>query len=362
MSAAQPHRIMPPSTLLVRLGEEKIPPDEPVQIDRLVAIERSIQELKDRQHFPVRRNVHPKQHGCVCAELVVDPCLADELRHGLFVEARSYPAVVRFSNARQQNDQLPDGHGMAVKVFDVPGQKLLAGQASASTHDFLFVDHPVFFARDVADMIPMMQHFRRLMTGGVLVKAQTVFTAVASRDHRFRIVRQMASKRPHSPLEIQYWSTTPFKFGDGAAKFSVRPQLDCLSAEVTKSQDQLRLAMAATLRERDVNFDLLVQLQTDPATMPIEDATAKWPEAESPFQKVATLHIPQQNFEAPRQLVFGEGLSFNPWHATPDHRPLGGINRARREIYTALSARRHELSGIAEREPTLGDMLAAFSR
>jgi hypothetical protein len=30
-------------------------------------------------------------------------------------------------------------------------------------------------------------------------------------------------------------------------------------------------------------------------------------------------------------------MTFNPWHALPDHRPLGGFNRARREIYRAMA-------------------------
>ncbi|MEK1942330.1 MAG: hypothetical protein AAAB16_18325, partial [Pseudomonas sp.] len=34
--------------------------------------------------------------------------------------------------------------------------------------------------------------------------------------------------------------------------------------------------------------------------------------------------------------------SFNPWHALPEHRPLGGINRLRKAVYEAVSAYRHE--------------------
>jgi hypothetical protein len=34
-------------------------------------------------------------------------------------------------------------------------------------------------------------------------------------------------------------------------------------------------------------------------------------------------------------------MSFNPWNALPDHRPLGDFNRARRTIYAAMAAFRH---------------------
>ena len=32
-----------------------------------------------------------------------------------------------------------------------------------------------------------------------------------------------------------------------------------------------------------------------------------------------------------------EQISFNPWHTLAEHRPLGSLNRARREIYDAMA-------------------------
>jgi hypothetical protein len=83
--------------------------------------------------------------------------------------------------------------------------------------------------------------------------------------------------------------------------------------------------------------------------MPVEDPTIPW---DAPYQKVATIRIPPQTFDTPEQLAFCENLSFTPWHALPEHRPLGGINRARKAVYAAVSAQRHELNGVPEREPT----------
>ena len=61
---------------------------------------------------------------------------------------------------------------------------------------------------------------------------------------------------------------------------------------------------------------------------------------------------PAQTFDTPEQQAFGENLSFTPWHSLPAHRPLGGINRARKEIYRAISKQRHDLNGVFAREPT----------
>jgi hypothetical protein len=94
-----------------------------------------------------------------------------------------------------------------------------------------------------------------------------------------------------------------------------------------------------------------MQLQTDAKKMPIEDTTIEWT---SPFRRVATITIPAQDFRNPEQIALAEHLSFTPWHTLAEHRPLGGINRIRRSAYAASSAVRHQLNGVAEKEPISG--------
>ena len=102
--------------------------------------------------------------------------------------------------------------------------------------------------------------------------------------------------------------------------------------------------MAAHLKTHEAHFDFQVQLQTDPVTMPVEDPTIAWDETVSPFQTVATIRIPPQPFESDEQMAFGENLIFSPWHSLPEHMPLGGINRVRRQVYEIMSRKRHELN------------------
>ena len=95
--------------------------------------------------------------------------------------------------------------------------------------------------------------------------------------------------------------------------------------------------MAAHLSQREACFDFFVQFQADPRETPIEDATVEWREQNSPFHKVARITIPAQDVTDPARLDTCERTAFNPWHCLPDHRPLGSMNRARREIYPALA-------------------------
>ncbi len=343
---------MKQGTVLIPLGEEFIPSDEADQLDRIVAIHREVQEHVDRRLRPVPRGQHPKQHGCVRAEFIVEPRLPANLRHGVFSEARSFHALIRFSNGKQSDDRLPDAHGMAIKLLGVEGEKVLAAEKDALTQDFIMIDHPVFFVRNVADYVPLMKDFRRFSMGNIFGKGATGLKFLLSPDYKHRILRKTGSKRPDSPLAIRYWSTTPSKLGPLAMKFSVRPDVTgVLPVAKVDSKDKLRLAMSEHLVRHEARFDFLVQIQTDPVTMPVEDPTVPWDEAASPYIKVATIRIPVQSFESDEQMALGENLSYTPWHSLPAHRPLGGINRARREVYEAITARRHELNGVPMHEP-----------
>jgi hypothetical protein len=95
------------------------------------------------------------------------------------------------------------------------------------------------------------------------------------------------------------------------------------------------------LSQGDATFDFCVQFQTDPEKMPIEDAMVEWSEKDSPYRTVATIRIPSQAFESADQMNFGESIAFNPWNALQEHQPIGGMNRARKMIYTELSKLRH---------------------
>ena len=61
--------------------------------------------------------------------------------------------------------------------------------------------------------------------------------------------------------------------------------------------------------------------------------------------------IPSQTFDTPARMTFCENLSYTPWHSLPDHRPLGGINRARKVVYEAISKVRHDCNAVPRQEP-----------
>jgi hypothetical protein len=106
--------------------------------------------------------------------------------------------------------------------------------------------------------------------------------------------------------------------------------------------------MAAQLATGGACFEFQVQTRTVPASMPIEDPTIEWKEAQSPFVTVARIDIPAQTPEAADMC---EIRSYTPWHSIPAHRPLGGISRVRKDVYVTISKLRHQLNGQPRIEP-----------
>lgn len=301
---------------------------------------------------PARRDAHPKAHGCVRAEFSVVEDLPARLAQGLFVPGARYDAWIRFSNASgdPRKDEAGDARGMAIKLLGVPGKKLLEGEQDETTHDFLLIDSPVFVIDDPGRYLTLIHGSES--TNPIDKLRAVCALGIRGMWNAFRI----STTRIGSLLDTRYWSATAYRLGAGpgreAVKYSVKPRHARTSdVPVNASPNFLRERLIEDLGSRDANFDFMVQPRTTPS-MSVEQSTVEWSEQEAPFFKVANLHIPQQRFASPAQDAFAENLSFTPWHALPEHRPLGTVNRVRRFVYEEISRLRHELNGVPRKEPT----------
>jgi catalase len=342
---------------------ETIPADEADDIQHVVQALESILARSQLKSGQFRADVHVKTHGYAQGELRILPNLPDELAQGLFAQDGVYPAVVRFSNSasQAQADAIPDGRGMAIKVLGVEGDMLLLDEQRGPTQDFVMINHPVFFARNVKDYLRLEQ---------VLVQADdsalaTLEGALAGGDwnplhwhwREMLTVARIAGQLPAHPTSNIYFSMAPIRFGNFVAKYRAKPSGDRhdsyleLVRRLASEADAMRLALEETLRTQEVLFEFQVQLRTSERTMPIEDATVEWSEKESPYRTVAHLLLPRQEIELLRQQDAYKNLAFNVWHALAAHRPLGGINRVRHLAYALSSAWRRQQVGVKVEVP-----------
>lgn len=291
------------------------------------------------------RDAHRKQHGCVYGYFDVQENLPAHLKVGVFAQKKRFKAWVRFSNGsgESQNDQIGDGRGMAIKLLDVPGSKVLSDEVEATTQDFLMINHPRFFVRNIADYVG----FQEATSSGhpllfFLNPLRLGYELGIANDIRKKVVTQM--------LDTRYWSMTPYLLGDNQAiKFSAKPSAGQSFVNIAGADpDRLMKNLEAHLKDNSASFDFMVQTRASEESMPIEDPTVEWQESESPFQTVAHLLIPSQK---PITGEFCETTSYTPWHSLPEHRPLGGINRVRKVVYETISKLRHEFNHQNRQEP-----------
>jgi catalase len=159
---------MPP----LELGKEYPPSGEQEAINRL----RDITErtMVAKSHDPTVRDVHPKSHGYASASFTVHNDLPIALRAGIFTTPATYQAWIRFSNGSSDRtddgkDFLPDTEGdvrgMAIKLTGVDGEFASPGFNHAGEQDFILMNSPRFFIKDVADYLVFFGFMRKFKEG-----------------------------------------------------------------------------------------------------------------------------------------------------------------------------------------------------
>jgi hypothetical protein len=382
----------------LKIGEEVRLPDEDAMFQDMVSSIHQMQDAMASKNGGVGRAFHQKPHACLLGELHVSPPPRPEMAVGLFAKAATYPTWIRLSNGRgiKQADKAPDVQGVALKVMKVPGTKLLAGEESAVTQDFLAISSSVQPTADVQhfiqfqsavteaerlgedpslhlgsdltlkfpglDLGPLNRLFaqgaflmnpdnRRTVNFFVLHAVPTALTHGSMLGEQFFSGGAIAlGLNAGDPMKASARQAAEFRFvGGELANGSCRP--------VTQSPDRsddnyYRSDLTRRLRAGVGCFDVQLQLQNDASKQFIEDASVEWREADSPFVSVGFVTVEATDLGAEgvkAQEDFCEGLGFTPWHTLPEHRPLGNMMRARRVVYEG--SRQHR----AGRDEPTGD-------
>lgn len=336
------------------LAEETIFEDEQANLDTI--IDRFMDQMRGNfSPGEYERGGNTKTHGIVKATVTVLDNIPAGFRHGVFAKPQSFSAWVRFSGPGPDvpADINDVGFGsMSVKLMNVPGEKLM--EEESATQDFICVSTPTFVTPDTRENVKL-QYWSLLRL--------PIFYFLNPRDSHIRdmLMQALWNETMYNPLGTRYWSCVPYLLGKNQAmmySFVPRSEVDTSIPGLpfgSPSFNYLRDNMKKTLNRQGVEFDLMVQVQTDAHRMPIEHAGVRWPESLSPFVPVARIHIPTQDFDNEHRQDFSRRLKMNPWHALPEHRPLGNQSRARRRMYQTLSDFRLKMNVQSHTEPTTDD-------
>ncbi len=312
-------------------------------------------ELREMQKTRVRdgktpRALHAKQHVGAVGQLVVAQ-QPGSLRPALFAQPATWSVYARFSNGSgaRQHDGVADVRGIAIKLVGVPGKKLIPGLEDKRTQDFLFIQVPATPFRGPDEFVS----FVRIATKGKALLVPRLIGAFGLR-RALSILGGLASMpKVSSMATARFYTATPIRFGETAAKLALFP-LSTAAGASGEGRDALRADLVSRLKAGPIEYSLRAQLFVDETTTPIEDASVVWPEAKTPFLELGRLTLSRQDVLSPRgreidELV--ERLSFDPWHAVEELRPLGAMMRARSHAYRESVLERQ---AAAEPEEVLG--------
>ena len=332
---------------------------EQASIDGIIKGMTQESEVVEKREGHAVRASHAKSTACVIGELIVADDLPPELAQGLFASGGTFQVAVRFAQGPGENlgDRVSTHRGMAIKVFGVEGEKLPGHDAP--TQDFVFASGPTFPAGTAAGFLSQAGKI-----GALTPMPEGVKSAASSIARNINKVLNAVTGGPSPtmdfyghpfshPLDDYYFSQCPVRYGDYVAKlgtFPVAPDqlaLNDWQLDPHQDEDGFRHAAIAYFNEHDAVFELRAQLWANAETQPIEDTSVEWPAQDSQYRTVATIRLPRQDaYSAERVRYFDEVMTFRPAHSLTEHRPLGGVMRARLQVYKALSDFRHRENGV----------------
>lgn len=315
------------------------------------------------------RSVHAKSHGLLEGELTVDANLPAELAQGLFATPGVHKVLIRLST--NAGDILPDvislPRGLAMKVFDVEGERLPGAEGSAQ--DFVMVNGPVFQAKTAEKFLGNLKLLAR--TTDRMEGTKTVASAVLRGvRHALEAVggelpsglNSLGGAPNSEPLGDTYYSATAFRYGDYIAKFSLAPVAPDMTAltgkeiDVDGRENAIREEVRAEVRGMDLEWEFRVQLCRDLDAQPVEDATVQWDEQDAPFLRVGTVRAAaQDSWSDDHVRRINEESRFSVWTGIAAHRPLGNINRVRKDTYRHSADFRARTNGCPYHEPVARD-------
>ncbi|HEX4765104.1 MAG TPA: catalase family protein [Lichenihabitans sp.] len=344
--------------------------DEAETLQAIVAQLRRISETVFKDSGHAERSVHAKSHGLLRGEMRVLDDLPDMLKQGVFSRPGTYPAVMRLSTNPGDilDDSISVPRGLALKIIGVEGERLTG--AAGQTQDFVLVDAPAFAAPDAKAFLKTLkllaattdtpQALKKALSA-ILRGAETVVESVGGKSPT------LISLGGHPETHIlgdTFYSQVPLRYGAYVAKLCVAPgsaELKALTKaplNVNGKPNGLRDAVVDFFRRHGGVWDVKVQLNTDVAAMPIEDASVPWPEDRSPYLTVAQVSVPPQDgWSEAKHDEIDDRMAFSPWHGIDAHRPLGAIMRVRKTAYESSSHFRAERNGTTIAEPSTAQAL-----
>ena len=171
------------------------------------------------------------------------------------------------------------------------------------------------------------------------------------------VLTKIRPKTVRNPMQAQYFGASSYLFGKRRAmKFSAAPDKSVAQPKFNippdnPSPDYLREDLAKTMKQKQpIVYDFKIQVRNKKDGFGknqelIENTSTTWAKDGiselDQYENVAKITIPvPQDTSSKKALQECKNLAFTPWHSLMAHKPIGGINRLRRSVYTSSASHR----------------------
>jgi hypothetical protein len=264
-----------------------------------------------------------------------------------------------------------------MKMFDVPGSKLVEDEPESATFDYVLKNSPIFIANTAKHYLVLQEigtHAPKYLARGKTGFHELLRDFVTGKgtfdesdwawDELFAFVK-LSQTPVRNPLLSTFSTMAAVRHGDYVAKVRLAPATENTMRVIHREldlrgrPDVFYPTVVDEVQASAFDFDLQVQLCTDLEAMPVNNTTVEWPEKLSPFVTVARVHIPRQDISGNENFEKTDALAFNQWRVTEEHRPLGEIMHVRR-IYSASAKLRRTINQQPQTEPASADEVLPY--
>jgi hypothetical protein len=231
------------------------------------------------------RGAHAKSFGLVKAEVEILADVPSAYSQGIYAEPGLHGALIRFSSPSGHlgtDALLGPGLGIAIKIFDVAGPKLMEDEPDSSTFDLVLKNNPIFISNTARHYLFIEEitnelhdylargtaGFHELLTD-LLTGKGTLQQSDWAWDELLAFVRTATQTPLRNPLLTTYWSMGAVRHGDHVAKIRVAPAAENAShvihrdLDLSSGPDVFHPVLVDELQARAFDFDLQVQLCTE---------------------------------------------------------------------------------------------------
>ena len=332
--------------------EPKVP-DEDAMTEELIDIVHRVLERHFSSHRHGLRATHVKTQAILKGTLTIPADLPAHLSQGLFAgnQVQEHPVALRFANEPIfiQDDRTPGPRGVGMKIFNVNGEFMDPIDRKTHTQDMTFNNAPML---ELTDLPTTLEIFK--LREQYYDDQESLTKALKKRSDASKQLAPTQLPNQHF-LSYTMYSQSAYRFGDYVAKYALFPTTQvqgslATNAQITNSSDpdQHSQWLREYFQTHDAEYDLRVQLLVSPYNQPVEDTSTPWDETAFPYETVGHVIIPkgQDPFEPARRTFWDDRVKLNVWYGLEAHRPLGSVNRLRKELYKTSSRTRGELNAV----------------